>query len=214
MIFGILMNMLSNKLIPGLSYFLLSLVMMAGLIVLTDNIIRLSTKNQISSDPAKMPSKAVVLIPGSGNTTDPASPNYSFNYRMNKTKELYQSGKISKIVVSGISNVPNYNEPNDMKNALISMDIPTHLIYPDHGGSRTFISVKRIKLQKNLHTIIIISQRKQLERALFIANCLHLNAYGLEAQPVPYYESKKEIIHEMLSRVKCLLECSINLLMK
>lgn len=193
-----------------LQFFLLFLLLFSGLIVITDSLIRLSTAKQISNNVLLMPDNALVLVPGSGTTTDPASPNYSFSFRMKKTTELFKTGKTKKIIVSGISNKIFYNEPNDMKNKLISFGIPARIIYPDHGGTRTFLSVKRVKLHGDIQMLIIISQRKQLERALFIANCLNIPAKGLEADQVPFQVSPQEEFHELLSRVKCVAECLIN----
>ena len=53
-----------------------------------------------------------------------------------------------------------------MKNELIKKGISASVIYPDHGGLRTFLSVKRTQIIDPAVPLVIISQRKQLERDL------------------------------------------------
>lgn len=179
-------------------------------IILNAKIISLSTNYRITDQLSVLPAYPVGLILGSGTTSDPSSINYSFASRMDKGSELYRSGKIKRIIVSGVSNKPYYNEPNDMKSALVELGVPANSIYPDHGGLRTFLSIKRAYKDKKVRQVIVISQRKQLERAIFIARCLGMDAWGLEADALPYKESSGDRIHELLARVRCIIDCIFN----
>jgi SanA protein len=186
------------------------LLLVAGVIVIQSKMISLVTQNKITNNVNHLPDYHIVVIPGAGTTTDPASPNYSFEARIKKTVELYQTGRINKIIVSGISNKMFYNEPNDMKNALIKYGVPAQIIYPDHGGVRTFMTVKRAGRYSGNAPFIIVSQRKQLERALYIARCLNVEATGLEADTEVDTEDLSDDVYEMVARVKCIAECIFN----
>jgi len=132
--------------------------------------------------------------------------NHSFNHRMYTAVKLYTSGKTAKIIASGLRNSDEYDEVTDMKNVLLEYGIPAKDIISDFGGVRTWSSLDRAFNYYKVDTIIIVSQRDQLERALFIANCIGMNAVGIEADPIP---NKHRIwtIREYLARVKCTFDC-------
>jgi len=182
----------------------------AGMLVIQSKMISFSSQSFISGEVMRMPPYTSALVLGSGTTTDPASRNYSYSSRMDVTASLYRKGGLKKITVSGASNKIYYNEPNDMKRALMEMNVPGSVIYPDHGGLRTFLSVKRFRELNPDVPVIIISQRQQLERALYIARCLKMQAFGLEAAPTPADEMKSSVIREIFARAKCRIECMIN----
>ena len=186
------------------------LLMMPALVILNSKFISLSVRDRITDRVQSLPGFPFALVLGAGNTTDPVSRNYSFASRMDKTAELYRNGKIKKIIVSGISNKPFYNEPNDMKSELVKMGIPAVVIYPDHGGDRTFHSLQRARDHLGAGTLIIISQRMQLERALFLAGRMNLNAFGLEAAPHPAPPDSRDRLRELLARLRCWYDWLIN----
>jgi len=191
-------------------YALFFILSATGLIFIQSEIVSLSTAHLITADENKVPDFAFVLVLGSGNTPDTASRNLSFGFRMAKAARLYKAKKPREITVSGVSNIIYYNEPNDMKNELIELGVPGSILYPDHGGQRTFLSVKRMKSRVGVEPFIIISQRNQLERALYIARCLGVECSGLEAAPVPRMKWWAFEVHEILARAKCQVECIFN----
>ena len=83
--------------------------------------------------------------------------------------ELFQAGKISRILVSGDNRRMNYNEPVEMRKALIAHGIPDSVIVMDFAGIRTLDSVIRAKKVFGQDRFTIISQRFHNERALYIA---------------------------------------------
>jgi SanA protein len=181
-----------------------------GFVVSLNKIVSLSTADLISDRENELPDYPYILVLGSGNTPDPASRNYSFSSRMDKASAIYRVKNPKKIIVSGLSNRLYYNEPNDMRTALMESGVPAEVIYPDHGGLRTFLSVKRMKEKFGAEPVIIISQRKQLERALYIARSLNITCAGLEAAPVPRMNNLSCDMYEMIARVKCQAECIFN----
>ena len=50
--------------------------------------------------------------------------NQYFDNRIAATVELFKSGKIKNVVISGDNSKKDYNEPEDMKNELIKRGIP------------------------------------------------------------------------------------------
>ena len=59
--------------------------------------------------------------------------------------ELYNNGKVDYILVSGDNATVQYNEPRQMRRALIQAGIPASAIYSDYAGFRTLDSIVRAK---------------------------------------------------------------------
>src|SRR5438045_5840311 len=51
----------------------------------------------------------------SGKLTPRGRPNLHFNQRINAAVELYQSGKVRHLLVSGDNHIKGYDEPTDMR---------------------------------------------------------------------------------------------------
>lgn len=110
--------------------------------------------------------------------------NLYFKYRMESAAELYFSGKVSKLIVSGDNHVSAYNETEDMANYLISLGVPENKIIKDYAGFRTLDSVIRAKKVFNCQNLTIISQKFHNQRAVFIARQHDIDAIGLNAQDI------------------------------
>ena len=154
----------------------------------------------------QIPFRPVTLVLGAGNYEPEKWINHSFDHRMHTTSQLYLHDKTSRIIVSGMDVPGDYDEPREMKMVLKESGIPDTAIVADYGGNRTWISLQRIHEQINADSIIIVSQHQHLERALFIAGCLGMNAIGMEAEPSPKNNRYWEL-REYLARVKCIFDC-------
>lgn len=125
--------------------------------------------------------------------------------RIDAASDLYHAGKISYIVVSGDNSHRNYNEPRQMRKALIAKGVPQDRIYLDYAGFRTLDSVVRIQRIFRQKNITVISQDFQNERAIFIAQQHGINAIGFNAE-----SSTDNIfttdIREFFARIRCVLD--------
>lgn len=125
-----------------------------------------------------------------------------FKHRIAAATELYNSGKIEYIIVSGENSRVSYNEPVDMKNALIANGIPAEVIFLDYAGLRTLDSVVRMREIFSQERYIVVSQRFHTERAVFVARRLGMEAYGYNAKDVGGKLGKSTLRREKLARVK------------
>ena len=96
----------------------------------------------------------------------------------------------------------DYDEVNVMKDYLISRDIPSNDIFMDHAGFSTYDSIYRAKHIFDAKKIIIITQEYHLYRALYIAENLNIEAYGIASNPREYYRQTARDIREILARTK------------
>lgn len=107
--------------------------------------------------------------------------NYFYVNRMKAAAELWRSGKVRCLIVSGDNRAMNYNEPRDMKNSLIQLGVPADRIVCDFAGICTYDSVVRANKIFGADKLIIVSQEPHAERAVAIARQLDIEAEGLNA---------------------------------
>jgi SanA protein len=178
-------------------------------IVASTTVIGNSTKTRIYADKELIPHTKVGLIFGTAQYAVAGGKNLFFEYRMQAGYDLYKAGKINYILVSGDNRKDNYNEPVMMRDALMKLGVPIEHIILDFAGLRTFDSVVRAKEVFGCEHVILISQRFQIERALYIAESKGINAYGFTAEDVPSRYGIKTQVREYLARVKMMLDLHI-----
>jgi len=134
-------------------------------------------------------------------------PNLYFSYRMQAAKELYDTGKVNVFVVSGDNSRKDYNEANDMREALIELGVPDSIIHMDYAGLRTLDSVVRMSEIFGQKSFIIVSQEFHNERAIFLAQHYGLEAYGYNAKDLGLNRSSyRTKVREVLARVKVFVD--------
>ena len=133
---------------------------------------------------ADVPHYHTALVLGTSPVGRNGGPNLFFLARINATVELYQAGKIDRILVSGDNRKEEYNEPEEMKKALVDKGIPEEVIFLDYAGFRTLDSVVRAKEVFGQSEFIVISQKFHNERAVFIAKKKGIKAAGFNAADV------------------------------
>ncbi|MDM1396196.1 SanA/YdcF family protein [Myroides odoratimimus] len=169
-----------------------------------------TTKDQLYNSVHEIPHNKVGMVLGTTKLLAGGYVNYYFTYRIEATAALYKAGKIDYIVVSGDHSRNDYNEPQDMEQALIEKGVPKEKIYLDYAGLRTLDSVYRMNVIFGQDSFTIISQPFHNERAVYIANHLDLNTVAYNAQDVSRNYGFKTMLREKFARVKVLLDNLIN----
>ena len=77
----------------------------------------------------------------------------------------------------------------------------------DHAGFSTYESIYRAKEIFNVKKIIIVTQKYHLYRALYIANQLGIEAYGVGSDPRQYVGATYREAREILARDKDFVKC-------
>lgn len=171
-------------------------------IVWANHTIEYNTEDYVTENISKLPSEKVGLVLGTSKTLKNGGKNPYFYYRMDAAEELYKSGKITYIIVSGDNSTKDYNEPEDMQTELVERGIPKSKIFLDFAGLRTLDSVVRAKEIFGQKSYIIISQRFHNERAVFLAQKKDITAYGYNAKDVDKKAGLTTNLREYLARVK------------
>ncbi|MBQ2805615.1 MAG: YdcF family protein [Clostridia bacterium] len=115
---------------------------------------------------------------------------------------LYQNGTSPKLLMSGDHGQKEYDEVNTMKSCAIEAGVPSEDIFMDHAGFSTYESIYRAKEIFGADKIVIVTQEYHLHRALYVANALGIEAYGVSADLRSYAGQTKRDLREVLARIK------------
>ncbi len=172
----------------------------------SNKLILKSAEGKTFSKVSETPYVKTGLLLGTSKLTKHGNINHYFQNRINATTELFKSGKIKYLIISGDNGKETYDEPTDMKQALIQNGIDSTRIFLDYAGFRTFDSMIRAKEIFGQDSLLIISQQFHNERALYIAEKYGISAYGYNAADVEKHYSTKTNIREKFARVKVILD--------
>lgn len=151
----------------------------------------------------------VALVLGTSKKLVGGKPNPFFHNRIKKAAELYHSGIVKKLILSGDHRTRYYNEPLDMKKAIMELGVPETSILLDYAGLRTLDSILRCKEVFGQEKFIVVTQKFHIYRSLFISNYYGIDAVGVAAEGVPLDNSFKVIVREFFARTKAVLDLYI-----
>ncbi len=148
------------------------------------------------------PSDRVAIVFGAGLTRD-GQPTAILRDRVQTAAQLYFSGKVEKLLMSGDNRFTYYNEPGAMRQYALSLGVPDDAIVLDYAGRRTYDTCYRAKTIFGLESAILVTQQFHLPRALFLCNALGLKAVGVQANNLHYWPPLMMIwnIREQLATV-------------
>lgn len=195
-----------KNVIRGVWFIIAFLLLLVVVIISANGIIVSKTKSYTYDDANTIPETPVAIVLGTSKYLANGNPNLYFKYRIDAAAELYRSGKIKYIVVSGDNHIKGYNEPQQMKDDLVAAGIPETSVYLDYAGFRTLDSVVRMREIFDQNEFIIISQRFHNERAIYIAQHYGLKTYGYNARDVSQYAGLKTQVREKFARVKVFID--------
>ncbi|WP_417600027.1 SanA/YdcF family protein [Owenweeksia hongkongensis] len=160
----------------------------------------------VFDDIEKLPATKVAVLLGTSSNLVNGGKNQYFENRMNAAAELYKSGKVEYLLVSGDNRQRNYNEPVAMQAALIKRSVPQDKIVLDYAGFRTLDSMVRAKRVFGQSKFIVVSQKFHNERAVYIAHHRGIDAVGFNAADVEIAAGFKTQLREVLARFKMMLD--------
>lgn len=176
------------------------------IVFLADWRVESKTDELVYTDVKKIPHRKVGLLLGTSKLLMNGWINSYFQYRIDAATALFKAGKIDYILISGDNGRKEYNEPEDMKQALIENGIPADKIVLDYAGFRTFDSIFRADKIFGQKQFTIISQDFHTRRAIYIAQYLGLDAIGYNAEDVIAYYGFRTKLREKLARTNMFLD--------
>ena len=191
-------------------YTVFSSVAMLGVIFGWHFFVSMYSSVYLYSDTDAIEVNKIGLLLGTSHKVRGGSTNYYYTNRIKAALELYESGKITKIICSGDNGTRSYNEPIQMQKDLIKGGVPVENIVLDYAGFRTLDSVIRAKEVFGQKRMTIISQKFHTERAVFIARSKGIDAIGYNAADVNDSSRWKLMLREKLARTKMALDLILN----
>ena len=101
--------------------------------------------------------------------------------RIATATDLYQAGKVEKLLMSGDNSSLGHNEPGAMRDYAISLGVPDQDIILDYAGRRTYDTCYRARDIFEIDSAILVTQAFHLPRALYTCNMLGVSAIGVPA---------------------------------
>jgi SanA protein len=101
--------------------------------------------------------------------------------RMETAIDLYNAGKVKKLLLTGDNRFADYNEPAAMAEYALARGIPPEDLVLDYAGRRTYDSCYRAGAIFGLERAVLVTQAFHLPRALFTCDRLGLDVAGVAA---------------------------------
>ena len=167
-------------------------------------VVKGSVADSIYDDPADLKADGkvdCVIILGAGLQSN-GQPSHMLDDRIKTGVEVFNSIDADYILMSGDRSGEHYDEPSAMKQYALSLGVDEDKILLDGQGFSTFESISRVKDEYGFESIIIITQKYHLYRALYIAEQYEIEAVGVSADLRTYRGQIYRDLREMLARVK------------
>jgi SanA protein len=166
-----------------------------------------STRGEATSDISKLSHAQAAIVPGAQVRPDGTMSSMLAD-RVERTVELWNAGKVDRILVSGDHGSWRYDEPDVMREALQQAGIPGHVIFTDHAGFNTRATMVRAKRIFDVQSAIVVTQGFHIDRALYLAKSAGIHdVQGLTSDLHGYGQKKTESdIREFLARPKALFD--------
>lgn len=168
--------------------------------------IAIRAQGRVFSKLEDLPPNDVGLVLGTSARGPGGWENPFFANRIAAAAELYRTGKVKHLVLSGDNRRAGNDEPTDMRNALAKHGVPEGATTLDYAGFRTLDSFARAKEVFGVTKLTIITDDFHVARALLLARHYGIDAIAYPSKPVPFKWSKKTRLREIGARCKSLLD--------
>ena len=132
-----------------------------------------------------VPPRRVAIVFGAGITPD-GRPMAALADRVRTAVELYDAGKVEKLLMTGDNRFVDYNEPESMRQYALAHGVPDNDIVLDYAGRRTYDSCYRAGYIFGVESAILVTQHFHLDRALYTCDKLGIDAVGVAADRRSY----------------------------
>ncbi|HQM54175.1 MAG TPA: ElyC/SanA/YdcF family protein [Anaerolineaceae bacterium] len=172
---------------------LFSILLLLVLFGLPKVVTSLSAAGRIYSV-ADAPSAPVAVVFGAGLQKD-GTPSPVLKDRVTAAVQLYQAGKVKKLLMSGDNRFVDYNEPASMRDYALSQGVPEEAIVLDFAGRRTYDTCYRARDIFGLDDILVVTQKFHLPRAIFTCSGMGMKVNGVIADLRDYHDHAERFWH-------------------
>jgi len=141
---------------------------------------------------SQAPARPTAIVFGAGLVRSGA-PSPVLADRVQAAANLYRMGLVGRILLSGSTRGPTYDEPAAMRELALGLGVPDSAIDMDRGGTRTLETCLRARDLFGVRSALLVSQRYHLPRALTLCDALGIDAVGAAADLRPYSQRLQRI---------------------
>ncbi|WP_413757108.1 vancomycin high temperature exclusion protein [Streptomyces sp. MMBL 11-3] len=145
---------------------------------------------------ADVPRTDVAVVFGAGLWQGEPSPYLA--HRLDAAAELYRSGRVRVVLVTGDNSREDYDEPDAMRTYLTEHGVPDGRIVSDYAGFDTWDSCVRAKKIFGVDEAVLISQGFHIRRAVALCQEAGVESYGVGVDDVHdvtwYYGGAREVV--------------------
>ena len=145
-----------------------------------------------------------IMVLGCGVRKD-GTPSMMLRDRLEEGIGLFHAGVSDRMLMSGDHGREDYDEVNLMKSYAVEAGVPSEAVFMDHAGFSTYESMYRARDIFQVRRIVIVTQNYHMYRALYIAQAMGMDAYGVPAEAERYGGQLGRDMRELLARPKDLL---------
>jgi vancomycin permeability regulator SanA len=148
------------------------------------------------------PEAPVVLVFGAG-LAPGGVPSAVLAQRLDTAIALWKAGKARAVLVSGDNSDRFHDETRAMRRYMLDRGLPEQALLGDDSGLSTYDSCVRAFTVFQVRRALLVTQGFHLPRALYIANSVGMDAWGVaadEGRP----STRRYLVREMFSRVLAL----------
>lgn len=166
--------------------------------------------SRIYDEVQSVPPASVALVLGAGLRSD-GSPTPALRDRVAVAADLYKTGTVQKLLMSGDNRFEWYNEPEAMRQLATRLGVPDEDIVLDYAGRRTYDSCYRAKEIFDVERAVVVTQRFHLDRALYLCDALGIPSVGMVADLRSYTSPYRQFwqLRELAALVNAWLDIHI-----
>jgi SanA protein len=156
---------------------------------------------------AEVPARHTAIVLGAS-VHRKGTPSDMLRDRLDTALELYQAGKVKKLLLTGDHGRRGYDEVTVMRKHVLAHGARPEDVFTDQGFT-TYESMARARAVFGIDSAIVVTQAFHLPRAVYLARGLGIPAIGVEADRRRYRTNLQLGVREAFARVKAVLEMQV-----
>ncbi|MFH9738229.1 vancomycin high temperature exclusion protein [Streptomyces roseolus] len=145
---------------------------------------------------ADVPARDVAVVFGAGLWNGRPTPYLA--HRLDTAAELYRTGKVRVLLVTGDNSRTAYDEPSAMRAYLTARGVPDEKVVSDHAGFDTWDSCVRARKVFGVDRAVLVTQDFHVKRAVALCERAGVASYGVGVgephDTTWYYGTTRELL--------------------
>jgi SanA protein len=158
--------------------------------------------------PGEAPPHPIAIVFGAGLRRD-GRPTTVLADRIATAAQLYHSGKVEKILLSGSARPDGYDEAASMRSFALELGVAERDILTDSSGDRTFLTCLRAHEVFGIDSAVLVTQRYHLPRALVLCDAMGIEADGAISDLRAYRAERFWTLRESFATLRALWDAGI-----